>query len=67
MQPDIVCPNCGNSEGHKIVGHEVRGVYDGVLFWHCLACGKGWPREFGVGSRNQRSQEWVDRFNSGNY
>lgn len=35
------CPQCGHTE---IMGHEIRGVYDGVLFWSCLAAGHMWPR-----------------------
>lgn len=26
------------------IGVEIRGVYDGVLFWHCNACGGNWQR-----------------------
>ena len=28
----------------RVMGHEVRGVYDGVLFWSCPDCGHAWPR-----------------------
>lgn len=41
------CPKCG----HKTVwGVEVRGEYDGVLFWECPACKHAWPR-FPEGTR----------------
>ena len=26
------------------IGNEVRGVYDGVLFWECPDCGGTWQR-----------------------
>lgn len=28
----------------RTIGVEVRGVYDGVLYWACPDCGHGWPR-----------------------
>lgn len=35
------CPNC--SSVHR-VGIEVRGFYDGVLYWKCKECGKCYHR-----------------------
>jgi len=35
------CPACSCRD---IVGHERRGVCDGVLFWSCADCGFTWPR-----------------------
>lgn len=29
------CPACGK---FTVSGVQVRGVYDGVLFWQCIAC-----------------------------
>jgi rubredoxin len=26
------------------IGVEVRGVYDGILYWQCPDCGGNWPR-----------------------
>jgi hypothetical protein len=40
----ITCPNCGESDGQKIVGVELQGVYDGVAYWACMACGNRWHR-----------------------
>jgi hypothetical protein len=40
---DNDCPQCG-LERAKVVGVEVWGVYDGVLYWHCPACGWAWHR-----------------------
>jgi transposase-like protein len=36
------CPRCGSE---TIMGIEVSGVYDGVLFWHCYDCKKDFPRK----------------------
>jgi hypothetical protein len=33
-------------EAPAVVGVEIQGVYDGVLFWRCTACGTAshrWP------------------------
>lgn len=38
------CPTCGVVPAVEVVGHEYRGVYDGVLIWSHLACGAAWPR-----------------------
>ena len=38
-----VCPSCSAPEG-RWLGHEIRGVYDGVLYWSCLDCGHAWNR-----------------------
>ena len=47
------------------LGHEVRGVYDGVLFWSCTACGHAWNRwEGGFGFRYDRAQSYVDAINA---
>lgn len=32
-------PKCQYCNGTSIVGVEVRGVYDGVLYWECKGCG----------------------------
>lgn len=41
----------------RIVGVEVPGVYDGVLYWVCPDCGHAWAREFGIASRDRQSEE----------
>lgn len=41
---DPTCPKCGNSDQSKVHGYEIRGVYDGILFWGCAVCGHKWPR-----------------------
>lgn len=35
------CPYCRSLNP---MGVKIQGVYDGILFWHCLACGKRWHR-----------------------
>lgn len=52
MKADV-CPHCraelayrardGNTYSRKI-GHEIPGVYDGILFWSCPDCGGKWQR-----------------------
>ena len=39
---DRVCPKCQQAE--TVVGIEVGGVYDGVLFWECIEDGTKWHR-----------------------
>ena len=41
----LMCPNCEASAA-DICGIEVRGVYDGVLFWICDLCGLAWSRDW---------------------
>ena len=50
---DVTCPKCGDSEP---IGHIVRGVYDGVLFWQCR-CGHAWAR---FTNRNSWGNRLVD-------
>jgi hypothetical protein len=43
------CPRCGSdqrgeNEGSRTIGIEVRGAYDGVLFWQCPDCDGRWHR-----------------------
>lgn len=40
---DLACPSCG-ATGGDVAGVEVRGVYDGTLFWSCVKCGNRWQR-----------------------
>lgn len=52
-----LCPHClsdltdswteadGNViQGTKMIGVNVRGIYDGVLFWQCPFCSGRWHR-----------------------
>lgn len=38
----LACPTCGSAQ--HVVGVEVRGVYDGVLYWVCTADRVSWNR-----------------------
>lgn len=51
------CPRCG-LERAQVYGVEVRGVYDGVLYWQCPApsCGHAWHR-FSEGHHLRRRAE----------
>jgi hypothetical protein len=43
--PDQSLPLYGGSTHYrKEVGVEIRGVYDGVLYWSCPGCGWAWHR-----------------------
>lgn len=64
MQPALTCPNCQNDEGEKILGYEIREVYDGTLFWVCLACGGAWPRDFGPIRRTELSKRHAAWYNN---
>jgi hypothetical protein len=42
----IRCPHCDLDleDGRRRVGHTIRGVHHGVLYWSCPACGGRWHR-----------------------
>lgn len=44
------CVKCNNAFPWIV---EVRGVYDGGLYWECPACGHMWPR-FREGTKMHR-------------
>lgn len=56
------CPNCNKARQEDWVGHQVRGVYDGVLFWECSKCGHVWTRNFGTNYMNTKSQNAVNDY-----
>ncbi len=59
----ITCPACNDTS--RIVGHEISGVYDGVLFWSC-ACGHAWSRDWsGYGRRQEIADGYVATFLAG--
>lgn len=39
MSIELTCRHCGNTDQAKFCGHEQPGVYDGILYWECEACG----------------------------
>ena len=60
------CPGCGEPFGSNWMGHEIDGVYDGVLYWSCTVCGIAWSRDWsGYGKRAVIAQGYVDAHNTG--
>lgn len=68
MAHQLVCPNpkCKNTDQGKILGHDVPGVYDGVLVWQCLVCLNAWPRVFGMQRRDQAAFDFAQVLNEQN-
>lgn len=46
------------------MGHEVPGVYDGILYWSCPDCGFAWPRWTDGGRLTLRSGEYAAQHNA---
>lgn len=62
---DLICPNCENFDSREFLGIEVRGVYDGVLFWVCQVCGRAFPRNWQMSQyRAEKAKEYADRWNN---
>lgn len=51
--------NCPSCKSHRVCGHEVRGVFDGVLYWSCMACGWAWERDGHQGKRAEVGEQYV--------
>lgn len=63
MKTILSCPKC-HSSSERIAGIEVRGVYDGVLYWQCLECGWAWSRDWtGFGRRGEVAASMVEDHN----
>lgn len=46
------------------VGHEIPGVYDGILFWSCPDCGGAWHRwDKDCGRRYQEADRQIKEIN----
>lgn len=64
------CPSCkadlrtsvNGVEYYRTIGMEVRGMYDGVLFWICPDCDHAWPRFVAPDFRAAKSQEFADKY-----
>lgn len=56
------CPKAKDGEEHALVGVEVQGVYDGVLFWQCEVDGElihRWPEGHYLRGKTDRVwREW---------
>lgn len=37
------CPSC-RADRSAVIGVNIPGVYDGVLFWACMNCSHAWHR-----------------------
>jgi transposase-like protein len=59
----MICPQCDNSDEQQMTGVEVRGIYDGVLFWVCESCGSAFPRDHGFPYRNIQSEIYAEKYN----
>lgn len=47
-----------NTHYSRKIGVEIRGVYDGVLFWQCPDCGGRWHR-FSEGPLRVRAESFI--------
>ena len=43
----------------RVIGNEIWGVYDGVLYWSCPDCGYAWVRVFGYPARDELSEKYA--------
>lgn len=51
----------------SVIGIEISGVYDGMLFWWCEDCGRAFHRFSETDYRQSRAQPYVERWNEGDY
>lgn len=65
LGPRCFCKPYGDATHfRREIGHEVRGVYDGVLFWSCPDCGHAWPRwDDGAGRLSFEAAHYVAEHN----
>ena len=49
----------GATHYERVIGIEVRGVYDGVLYWQCPDCGGTWQRFVSNSWQAQRAQQYM--------
>jgi len=52
------CAKCGRRSPW---GVEVRGVYDGVLYWECPACQHAWSRWPEGSPMHKKAVEMIDK------
>lgn len=57
-----ICPDCNQARHHICV--EVRGIYDGGLYWRCGHCGANWHRWPQGHYIRQRADQWLEQINS---
>lgn len=49
------------------IGVEVRGIYDGILYWICKECGGAFHRFDYDDYRYERAKDFVNRHNQGDF
>ena len=47
----------------RVIGHEVRGVYDGTLYWSCPDCEYAWPRWTDGGRLTEQAAHYAADWN----
>lgn len=47
----------------RMIGVEIRGVYDGVLYYACPDCGGAWQR-WTASDMRRRAQPYIDQHNA---
>lgn len=67
MSEKELCPLCGadfaygaTGQCSRKIGVEIRGVYDGVLFWQCPDCGGRWHRFPATHPLYERAARYID-------
>lgn len=63
-QETQTCPLCNQEQtNHDVIGVEIRGAYDGVLFWVCKLCSGAYPRVFGYPTMDAASIREAEAWN----
>ena len=57
-------PEDGPRYYSRLVGVEVSGVYDGVLYWQCPDCGAAWHRFPAIDWLHGTARPYIDRANA---
>jgi len=57
------CPHCGEDNPEALEGIEIPEVYDGILIWHCFACGKAWRRIIGIKEYDLAARNYAIEWN----
>lgn len=52
-----------NPDSKNSIGVEVRGVYDGVLYWQCDYCGHAWQRWPDGSRQHEQAKKYIDMQN----
>jgi hypothetical protein len=61
----VHCPTCDvDAPNSEVLGVDVRGVYDGVLYWVHSKCGRAIPRWPAGSYPGDAARVYIDRHNS---